>query len=226
MKQEGYSWWVARVKHALKVFNILRIDHFRGFAGYFSIPYGAPNAKGGHWEDGPRYALFEKIKQECPNANIVAENLGLLTPDVEELLAQCGFPGMNIFQFEWGDWNWRVPIYKGYPTNNVFYSGTHDNQMVTSFYESLEEWQKQKVNALVGINWGDWPARKIIEWCMRTACDTCIIPLQDYLGLTDEEGRMNIPSKASGNWQYMAKPEDFSEDLLNYIKWITKDSNR
>ena len=226
MKQEGYSWWVARVKHALKVFNILRIDHFRGFAGYFSIPYGAPNAKGGHWEDGPRYALFEKIKQECPNANIVAENLGLLTQDVEELLAQCGFPGMNIFQFEWGDWNWRVPIYKGYPTNNVFYSGTHDNQMVTSFYESLEEWQKQKVNALVGINWGDWPARKIIEWCMRTACDTCIIPLQDYLGLTDEEGRMNIPSKASGNWQYMAKPEDFSEDLLNYIKWITKDSNR
>ena len=226
MREDGYKWWVERVKMALKVFHILRIDHFRGFAGYFSIPYGAPNAKGGHWEDGPRYSLFEKIKEACPNANIVAENLGLLTPDVEELLNQCGYPGMNIFQFEWGDWNWNVPIYKGYPTNNVFYSGTHDNQMISSFYESLDEWRKQKVNQLTGIVWGDRPNLKIIEWCMKTPCDMCIIPLQDYLGLMDEVGRMNIPSKASGNWQYMAKKEDFSDWLSNYMKKITKESGR
>ena len=226
MKNDGYIWWVKRVKMALKMFHILRIDHFRGFAGYYAVPFGSPNARFGKWMVGPGYSLFEKIKEECPNAKIVAENLGLLTPDVEELLENCGFPGMNIFQFEWGDFYNNVPIYKGYKTNNIFYSGTHDNQMITSFYESFDEWHKLRINELVGINWGDKPNLKIIEWCMKTECDICIIPLQDYLGLTDEEGRMNVPSQASGNWQYIAKQEDFSSWLLNYIKNITEESGR
>ena len=221
MKKDKYSWWVKRVKHSFKICDILRIDHFRGFAGYYSIPYGAPNARSGHWEKGPGYALFKEINMQCKNANIIAENLGFLTPDVNRLLKKCKYPGMNIFQFELGDLK-HVPLKKGYPENNVFYTGTHDNQTIMSFYNELSYDARKLVNKLCDIKFIDRPNLKIIEFAMKQNSKYVIVPLQDYLGLTDNEGRMNIPSTPTGNWRYMARKDDFSKELSDYIKSINR----
>ncbi len=221
MKHDKYSWWINRVKHSFKICDILRIDHFRGFAGYYSIPYGAPNARGGHWVKGPGYALFKAINKECKNAEIIAENLGFLTPDVSRLLTNCGYPGMNIFQFELGDLK-KVPLKKGYPENNVFYTGTHDNQTIMSFYNELGSEAKKLIDNLCDIKFVDRPNLKIIEFAMKQNSKYVIVPLQDYLGLTDDVGRMNIPSTPTGNWRYMAKKEDFSKGLSDYIRSIKR----
>ncbi len=201
MREDNYAWWVKRVKHSLKLFDMLRIDHFRGFESYYAIPYGDKTARNGHWEKGPDYQLFEAISQECPKANIVAENLGFLTPEVNELLAKCKYPGMHIFQFELG-YEDIVPLKGPYKANNVFYTGTHDNQTITSYYNSLKLREKTIVDKLCKISFYDRPNLKIIEYVMKQNCNYAIIPLQDYLGL-DDLSRMNIPSTTGGiNWQY------------------------
>ncbi len=226
MKKDGYQFWIKRVKHSFKLFDILRIDHFRGFAGYYSIPYGDSNAKGGHWEKGPGYDLFKAINKAVPNARIIAENLGFLTADVTKLLNKCNYPGMNIFQFELGDCK-HAQIKKGFNQNNVFYTGTHDNQTIMSFYNSLNKDYKKLVDTVCGIILFDRPNLKIIEYSMNTACDIVIIPIQDYLGLSDDLGRMNLPSTVSNsNWSYISRDFDYSNDLAKYIKNITKASKR
>lgn len=226
MALDNYSWWVKRVKHSFKLFDIIRIDHFRGFAGYYSIPYGNTTAVNGTWKEGPGYSLFKEIKKACPKGEIVAENLGLLTDDVFELMDKCGYPGMNIFQFELGDRKENIPLKKKYDKNNIFYSGTHDNQLISSFYNELNSVDKKIVDELCDIKFTDRPNLKIIEFCMNETTDTCIIPIQDYIGLSDNEGRMNTPSTATGNWCYRLEDKWMSQGLEEYIYDITKKSNR
>ena len=224
MKEDNYSWWVRRVKHSLRLFDMLRIDHFRGFEAYYAIPFGDTTARNGHWEKGPDYALFEAIKKECPKANIVAENLGFLTPEVEELLEKCKYPGMKIFEFELGSED-NIPLAKAYTKNNVFYTGTHDNQTIMSYYNSLNDRDKKIIDKICNIGFYDKPNLKIIEYSMNTKCDYCIIPLQDYLGL-DDLFRMNTPSTTGNNWQYMARTRDFSNELAEYMKDIITKAKR
>lgn len=225
MKEDNYSWWVKRVTHSLKMFDILRIDHFRGFAGYYSIKASEPTAKNGKWVEGPGYSLFEAIEASCPNANIVAENLGFLTDDVFELLDKCGYPGMHIFQFELGDGK-KCPLKKGFKENNLIYSGTHDNQTIISFYNELSKDNRKLIDSICKIKFTDKPNLKIIEYCMKQKPKYCIIPLQDYLGLNDYEGRMNIPSTATNNWTYISKEDDYTEALALYMKSLAIKTNR
>ena len=226
MKKDGYKFWVRRVKHSFKLYDILRIDHFRGFAGYYSIPYGDSTARNGHWEVGPGYDVFKAINKAIPNARIVAENLGFLTDDVTKLLKKCGYPGMNIFQFELGDGK-KAPIKKGFKENNVFYTGTHDNQTLMSFYHQQPKLYKKLIDDVCNIKFLDKPNLKIIEYAMKTDCDMVIIPIQDYLGLSDDIGRMNLPSTVSNsNWSYISRDFDYSNDLAKYINEITKASGR
>jgi len=219
MKKDGYSWWIRRINQMGKIFDIVRIDHFRGFAGYYSIPAGSYNARNGRWVEGPGYDLFKAVKKAC-KVDIIAENLGFLTSDVYKLLRQCKYPGMHIFQFE------LKKLEKGFKENNIIYSGTHDNQTIVSFYNELTDKDKKYVSEVCGISFSDKPNLKIIEFCMNQACDTCIIPLQDYLGCADSDGRMNTPSVASGNWTWRATKGDFSLDLANYMLDITTKSGR
>lgn len=225
MKNDNYSWWVRRVKHSLRMFDILRIDHFRGFAGYYKIPYGDINAKNGFWVKGPGYDLFKEIEKAVPNAQIVAENLGFLTDDVFELLDECGYPGMHIFQFELGD-GVKIPLKKGFKENTIIYSGTHDNQTIMTFYNELNEDYRKVVDSICKIKFTDRPNLKIIEHCMKQKSNFCIIPIQDYLGLTDEYGRMNTPSTLGGNWSYKTLQMDYSNELKDYILKITTKYNR
>ena len=219
MKKDGYSWWIRRINQMGKIFNIVRIDHFRGFAGYYSIPAGSLNAKNGQWVDGPGYDLFKAVKKGT-SVDIIAENLGFLTPDVYKLLRQCKYPGMVIFQFELNK------LHKGFKSNNVIYSGTHDNKTIVSFYNELSDKDKKNVNDVCGITFNEKVNLKVIEFCMKQDCDTCIIPLQDYLGCADSDGRMNTPSVASGNWTWRATKGDLSEELKAYMLKVTSDSGR
>lgn len=226
MEKDGYKFWIKRVKHSFKLFDILRIDHFRGFAGYYNIPYGDPTARNGHWEIGPGYKLFKAIEKNIPNARIVAENLGFLTDDVHKLLKKCKYPGMKIFQFELADGK-NAPIKKKFDSNNVFYTGTHDNQTLMSFYNLQPLVYKKLIDKVCNIKFFDKPNLKIIEYAMNTDCNMVIIPIQDYLGLSDDIGRMNLPSTVSNsNWSYISRDFDYSLDLANYIKKITKESGR
>ena len=225
LKSKKYKWWVERVRHQFKLLDIVRIDHFRGFEAYYAIPYGAPNARVGEWQVGPGFDLFKEINKQVPNGEIVAENLGFLTEGVHKLLKKCNYPGMNIFQFELGDGK-KVPLLKGYPENNLFYTGTHDNEMLMSFYNKLEMKYRLLVDKTCGITFNDKPNLKIIEYSMNTNCKYVIVPLQDYLGLSNEEGRMNVPGVALGNWTYISKPYDYSKELALYIKNITIKSGR
>lgn len=224
MKEDNYAWWVRRVKHSLKLFDKLRIDHFRGFEAYYNIPFGDTNAKNGHWKKGPDYALFEAINAEVPNADIVAENLGFLTPEVTLLLQKCGYPGMHIFQFELGDKD-ECPLKEGFEENNIFYTGTHDNQTITSYYNALNDRDKEIIDELCGIKFSSRPNLKMVEYALNTKCKYAIIPLQDYLGL-DDQFRMNTPSTTGANWQYVARKRDFNKELVNYISKVLKDSGR
>lgn len=225
LKDNNYKWWVERVRHQFKLLDIVRIDHFRGFEAYYAIPYGAETARVGSWMTGPGYDLFKTINKEIPNGEIVAENLGFLTEGVHKLLKKCKYPGMNIFQFELGDGK-KAPILKEYPENNLFYTGTHDNEMLMSFYNKLDTKYRKLVDKVCGITFNDKPNLKIIEFSMNTNCKYVIVPLQDYLGLANEEGRMNIPGVALGNWVYISKPFDYSKELMEYIRNITIKSGR
>ncbi len=224
MKEDNYAWWVKRVKHSLKLFDKLRIDHFRGFEAYYNIPFGDTTARNGHWLKGPSYDLFKAINEAVPNADIIAENLGFLTPEVNELLEWCGYPGMNIFQFELGDKD-VCPLKDGFKENNVFYTGTHDNQTILSYYNGLNDRDKEIIDEVCGIKFTDRPNLKIVEFALKTDCKYAIIPFQDYLGL-DDLFRMNTPSTTGNNWQYVARKRDFSKELVKYITKVLKESER
>lgn len=225
MKNHGYEWWVKRIKAALTLFDVVRIDHFRGFAGYFAIKFGEKTARHGEWRKGPGYDLFSVINERLPGSEIIAENLGFLDDDVRKLLSQCGYPGMCIAEFEFGDANYSS-MRDGFEQNNVIYTGTHDNQTVMSFYNEQPEDYKRFINDICNIKPTDLPNLRIIEKCMYSIPDTCIIPLQDYLGLTDDDGRMNVPSTLGENWRYRCKMEDFDKKLSSYIFHLTVKSSR
>lgn len=224
MALDHYAWWVKRIRQMEKLFDVIRIDHFRGFAGYYSIPAGAINAKNGEWIPGPKEALFKEIQKTC-KANIIAENLGFLTEDVQELLDVLQYPGMHIFQFELGDAS-VCPLKEGFEENSVIYTGTHDNQTILSFYRDLNAKQKALIDSLCSISILDKPNFKMIEYCMKSDPIYCIIPMQDYLSCCDCEGRMNIPSTSLGNWTWRVKEEDFTMELASYISKITRESKR
>ena len=227
MKQDNYAWWVKRIGKSFEMFDVVRIDHFRGFAGYFTIPFGDTNAKRGNWVEGPGYALFKAVNEKIPGAQIIAENLGFLDESVHNLLNSCGYPGMYIMQFDFGDGYDYHPLQDGLDANNVIYTGTHDNQTIRAWYNELNDHLRYKVNEYFHIHDGGKEAHlRIIEGTMKTNVDTCIIPLQDYLGLTDDQGRMNIPSTLGCNWRYRCKREDYNDKLAEYIHKITAESHR
>ena len=221
LKKHNYSFLVNRMKHALRLYDILRLDHFRGYAGYYEIPYGDKTAKNGHWEKGVGLDFFKALEKEVGKREIIAENLGFLTDDVTKLMKDTKYPGMHIFQFELGFDN-VCPIKKKNPfnKNNVIYTGTHDNMTLMSFYNTLGKREKDIIDKLCNISFYDKPNLKIIEFIFNLKLDYTIIPLQDYLGLDDECGRMNMPSKIGGNWSYMSREYDYSDSLSDFIKKV------
>jgi 4-alpha-glucanotransferase len=177
--------------------------------------------------EGPGYDLFRAVNEALPGAQIIAENLGFLDESVHKLLEECGYPGMNIMQFDFGDGYDYSPLLKGELTaNNVVYTGTHDNQTIQSWYYDSNDHLKWCIREYFKFSDESKAHLSIIEGTMKTVCDTAIIPLQDYLGLVDWEGRMNIPSTLGCNWRWRALRSHYNADLAKYIKKITKESGR
>ncbi|MDD7770965.1 4-alpha-glucanotransferase, partial [Suipraeoptans intestinalis] len=221
-KKTGYAWWLQRVRHCFQLYDIMRIDHFRGFDEYYAIPYGEKTAENGAWEAGPGMELFAAIRERLGELPIIAEDLGFLTDSVRKLLADSGYPGMKVLQFAFDSREESDYLPHNYERNAVVYTGTHDNDTMQGWYRALEKEDKEM--ALSYLN-NQATADEEIHWdyiclAMRSVADTCIIPMQDYLGLGGS-ARINTPSTLGGNWCWRMKQGALSGQLAKRIGRIT-----
>lgn len=209
MAAEDYGWWTARVRRALVQADVFRIDHFRGFAGYYEIPGDSPDAKRGRWVTGPGQALFDAIAKALGRLPIVAEDLGFITEDVHQLRDGCGFPGMKILQFGFGGDGTHEFLPQMWPRESVAYTGTHDNDTVRGWWDNASPRERAFAGSYLACGAHD------VHWAMIRACcnsvaNTVVFPLQDVLGLPSSH-RMNIPGVLGGNWGWR-----FSWDMVGH----------
>lgn len=217
MKEDGYAFFRARIRHMLTLFDGVRLDHFRGFDTYFDIPYGAPNAKEGVWREGPRFALIDALKEEAGDALLIAEDLGDLLPSVTELLAYSEFPGMRVFAFGMdGEDSPHIPY--RYPHNTVAYSGTHDNNTLLGFLMALPDDKRRAYYRYCMYGGEDLHVgcRAAIETLYASHAGLTIFPIQDLL-LYGEDTRFNTPGTAEGNWAYRVTEEQIASIDTTYF---------
>ena len=220
-RETGYDWWVKRVAYCYELYDMVRIDHFRGFDEYYYIPYGDQTAEFGHWEPGPRYDLFRTIKERLGEKEIIAEDLGLLTDSVMELLKECGYPGMKILQFAFGSDETNDYLTHNYNNNCVVYTGTHDNDTILGWYKTASKEEKAYANKYLNITSKEDVQWEFIRMALASVADFAIIPMQDYLGL-GSEARINIPSTLGLNWKWRLDLKDCDRKLADRIKKMCK----
>jgi 4-alpha-glucanotransferase len=224
MAEEGYAWWTARVKRALASADVFRIDHFRGFAGYYEIPASSPDARQGRWLAGPGKALFEAIEAALGKLPIVAEDLGYITEDVHALRDGCGFPGMKILQFGFGGDGRHEFLPHNWPKKSVAYTGTHDNDTVRGWWNHASPRERAYAGSYLACGEHD------VHWAMIRACcnsvaKMAVFPLQDVLGLPGEH-RMNIPGVLGGNWAWRFSWPMIGDEATRVLGLITAASGR
>lgn len=218
-----YEWWVKRIKHSFKLYDIVRIDHFRGFDEYYSIPYSNLAAINGKWKKSAGIELFKYLKKELGNLDIIVEDLGFLTESVQQLVNDTGYPGMKVLQFAFDSRENSEHLPHNYNRNCIVYTGTHDNNTICGWYEEISK--EDKKMSIDYINNNNTP-NNYIHWdficlAMRSIADICIIPVQDYLGL-GSEARINTPSTLGNNWKWRMKKNCFSTKIIKKIKTLTK----
>lgn len=217
----GCEWWLRRLRHAGSIYDTVRIDHFRGFAGYYAIPAGDSDAKRGEWREGPGERFIRIIKQELPELSIIAEDLGFLTADVRALLAESGFPSMKVLQFAFDSREQSNYLPHTYHHNSVVYTGTHDNTTTPDWLLSAPPEDVAFAKEYLDIV----PERDFTRTMIRAAegcvCDTAIIPLQDWLGL-GIEARVNKPSTLGGNWRWRLDETALTTKLAAEIRRMTE----
>ena len=227
-KETGYAWWMQRLAACFERYDVVRIDHFRGFDAYYAIPYGEPTAEHGHWEQGPGYDIFRAMKEKLGEKEVIAEDLGFLTPSVIELVKKSGYPGMKILQFAFDSREESDYLPHNYTHNCVVYTGTHDNDTVMGWYDTLKGADKKLCDDYLRLKNADGEPipREQIPWefvraAMSSVADMAIIPMQDYLGL-GSEARINIPSTLGINWMWRMGNGDFTKELAGRIRSMTK----
>lgn len=222
-KKTGYEWWIRRIEHCLKLYDVVRIDHFRGFDEYYSIPYGETTAINGQWLPGPGMDLFRAIEEKLGRPEIIAEDLGFLTPSVLKLLKDSGFPGMKVLQFAFDARESSNYLPHTYPENCVVYTGTHDNDTTRGWYHAVGKYARDFAKEYMCKPRLDEDslAGDFICLAMGSVADLCVIPMQDYLGL-GSEARINIPSTLGGNWVWRMKNGQFDEEMAGEILRVTK----
>jgi 4-alpha-glucanotransferase len=228
---QGYKWWIQRIRHALELFDVVRIDHFRGFESYWEIPGDAPDARGGRWVPGPGAAPFRAAEAALGSLPVIAEDLGVITPEVEALRDGLGFPGMRVLQFAFGD-DPKGADYRphNYPRHCVVYTGTHDNNTTVGWFadegdkdttRTGEQIARERAFTLdyLGAK-GDEIHWDMIRAAWGSVADMAIAPLQDILGL-GSEARMNLPGSSTGNWLWRFQPGDLTADVATRLKKLT-----
>lgn len=230
-KKTGYAWWISRIKGCLDMYDVIRIDHFRGFDQYYSIPGDAEDATDGYWVDGPNIDLFAAIKKELGDINVIAEDLGYMTETVRKLVKDTGFPNMKLLQFafdardakEDGESKPNDHLPFTYGTNCVVYTGTHDNETLKGWLSDITTKEVQMVRDYLGLA-KNASADTIVRGMIRTAfaspADWCIIPLQDFLCL-DKSARINTPSTLGENWKWRVEADKLTKELCKEMKKLT-----
>ena len=218
-KEQGFSWWIYRVQESFKIYDVLRIDHFKGFSDFWQIDKDAENAVNGTWEAGPGIELFQKIKEQLGDLPIVAENLGFIDAKAEKLLDDSGYPGMKILQFAFpGEDNLDRPHH--YTQNSVAYTGTHDNDVVNGWYEKLSESERKLVSEYLNRRDDEAITEAMIRGIYSSVSDYAIVTMQDLLD-KDATSRMNVPSTVGGNWEWRMVAEDLTEERKEFLRNIT-----
>ena len=226
MQRNGFEWWINRVGCAFKLYDILRIDHFRGFAGYYNIPFGETTAKNGKWDAAPGIELFRILAAKFPRAKIIAEDLGVITDDVRALLDDTGFPGMKMLHFAFGDDNNEYLPRMFTTPNCVVYASSHDSDCTVSWLRNLTWDANRRLEAECPHVENQSRVYDFIEMAFNSIANLAIVPMQDYLELSNEEGRLNTPSTATGNWTWRISSDYNSDELVNKIFALTKKTKR
>ena len=214
-----------RIKHSLMMYDVLRIDHFRGFEAYFSIPYGDTTAINGHWEKGPDFELFEELFKNIKNPDMIMEDLGYLTNDVYKLLKKTGFPGMRVLSFAFDDRLDNAYLPHNYVENTVVYTGTHDNVPLEGLIKELSSNQLEQIYNYFNISKKSDIRITLIKAALNSVAKLAVIPLQDYLGL-DESSRINTPNTVGINWKWRFSQELITDEIIKEIKDLTKKAYR
>ena len=225
LKFHNYSWWVDRMKGMSSLYDLVRIDHFIGFANYYSVPYGAPNARNGKWVKGPGKSLFKRLQKEVPDINIIAEDLGAVNARVRRLLDWCGYPGMKIMIFGFDSDETNPHYISNYSKNTVAYTGTHDNDTVAGWAEKAEPAVLKFAEKTCGFSTIDEAPAAFIRILFETPCDTVIVPMQDLLGLGGD-ARMNYPGTIGGNWEWRMTGEVLTDSLSARIRELVDITDR
>ena len=221
-KKTEYNWWIKRIRHCLKLYDVVRIDHFRGFDEYYSIPYGNETAVDGAWMPGPGMDFFYTIEERLGKLNIIAEDLGFLTESVLQMLSASGFPGMKVVQFAFDSNGGSAYLPHNYPENSVVYTGTHDNDTTRGWYHSTDKATRDFAKEYINTQRLDEDdlAWDFIRLAMSSIARLCITPMQDLLNL-DGEARINVPSTLGGNWTWRMEKGKFDEKTVERLKRMT-----
>ena len=224
-KHTDFAWWMQRIAHCYQLYDVVRIDHFRGFEAYYAIPCGDPTAEYGHWEKGPGYALFARMKEVLGERKVIAEDLGFLTEEVHELVRRTGYPGMKIIEFAFSDYHDNDYLPHNYVKNCIVYTGTHDNETLEGYIHNLSKKDLQFVKEYCDCNSEKKLSKALIRIALMSAADTAIIPIQDYLGLGNE-ARINEPSTLGDNWKWRLVDGQFTEETAREMAALAKISFR
>lgn len=218
MQRDGFRWWIERIAYQFSIYDILRIDHFRGFDSYYAIPFGETTARNGTWQQGPGMAFFRAVHAALGPRHIIAEDLGFLTPSVRQLLQDTGYPGMKVLEFAFDSRDSAQSDYlpHAYPTHCVAYTGTHDNDTILGWMEHAPAddvaYAKEylRLHANEGYHWG------MMRALWSSVADTAIVQMQDLLAL-GASARMNVPSTVGTNWKWRVAPDSFSATLAEKL---------
>lgn len=222
-RETGYDWWMKRIRYSFRLYDVVRIDHFRGFESYYSIPYGEETAEYGHWEPGPGISFFNTLKEKLGDLPIIAEDLGFLTEDVRQLLRDSGYPGMKVLEFAFDSREDSDYLPHNYHHNCVVYTGTHDNDTLAGWYRSMapgdREFSVRYMNN--GRSLPEEIPWDFIRMALGSVADLAVIPVQDYLGL-GTEARFNEPSTLGKNWKWRLLQGECTDELAEKIRAMTK----
>lgn len=221
MKADGYGWWIRRIDGAAKLYDVLRIDHFRGLESYWAVPYGDTNAKNGHWVKGPGMDLVSVLKNWFPHVSFIAEDLGYLTPEVQQLLKDSEFPGMKVLEFAFDSREPSDYLPHTYTAHCVCYVGTHDNETVMAWKDAAAPEDIAMAVKYLGLNEEEGFHWGILRGGMSSVAELFVAQMQDFLGL-GAEARMNTPSTLGGNWQWRLTEGQITEELTAKIAEMTR----
>lgn len=224
-KKTGYKWWIDRIRTASELYDIVRIDHFRGFESYYTIPFGNKDAVVGEWKKGPDYELFRMAEEKLGRLSIIVEDLGFITPEVREMLDKCGYPGMKVLQFGFSDGkNDYLP--HNFTTTNCFaYTGTHDNETLNGWVESLDKKSLKFAKKYLNVNRKSEIPMAVVRAAWGSVAEVACAQMQDFLD-SPVGDRMNTPSTLGCNWQFRTKQADFTPELAKKIRKLNKMYNR